>query len=90
MAAVAYAPASVSGMTATERDHLVQTWSREHFPDESARRLRLSKALDDARNVSVSGEKYFADIVRKMTSPTIETAARTRSAQEAVASAVTE
>ena len=37
MSAVAYAPASVSGMTQAERDHLVQTWSRENFPEESAR-----------------------------------------------------
>ena len=90
MSALAYAPPSVSGMTATERDHLVQTWQREKFPEESARRLRLSKALDDARNVTVSGERYFAEVVRKMTSPVIESAARTKSAQEAVAAAVAE
>ena len=91
MSAVAYAPASVSGMTAEERDHLVQTWSRTNFPEESARRLRLNKALDDARNVTVSGEKYFADIVRKVTaSPVIESASRTQAAVAAVTATTAE
>jgi hypothetical protein len=50
----------------------------------------VRKSLHDLKDIGDVTERYFGGLVRAMATPHAETAARTRSAQAAVAQAVAE
>ena len=90
MAAVANAPAFLSGLDDAQLDVYTTEWSRKNFPQEADRVLRLGKALEDARRIGVSANGYFASLVKATTAPPliVQAAARTKAAQAAATEAV--
>ncbi len=84
IAAVAHGPTFLSGLADEVRDAHVKAWSARKYPGEAARLARLSAALDDARTITVKGDKYFS---RSQAMAAPETSARVQAAQEAATEA---
>lgn len=89
MSTLANAPAFLSGMTSEERDMHAELWSAKKFPEETGRKRRLVKAVEDAVKISKSGDSYFRDLTAAMNTPTVTSSARVKYAQDRAVEAAT-
>jgi hypothetical protein len=83
-------PSFVSGVSDAEAEMYKLKRAETRHPDEFEALNAVRKSLHDLKDIGDVTEKYFSGLVRQMATPHAETAARTRSAQEAVAAAVAE
>ena len=81
-------PAFVSGMQDIEAEAFLRARAERLHPDEVEALDAVREGLNDLRDIGATTEKYFAGLVRAIATPHVETAARTQSAQAAVAQAV--
>lgn len=89
-AAVLTVPSFVSGASEAEVELYAMKRAQARHPDEVEALNAVRKALHDLKDVGGAQERYLGELVRGMATPHAETAARTRTAQEAVATAVAE